>query len=1407
MTDHATALETEPSFLTRDRHEFQKNRKLDEQKEIGTWRNKSKMKTVRVALVLCLNIGTDPPDVVKTSPCARDECWIKTTEVLPPSKALAAVGENLQLQYERWQKRAHYKLLLDPTLEDVKKLCVSLRKSAREERVLFHYNGHGVPRPTSSGEIWMFNKNYTQYIPLAVDSLQSWLGRPAMYVFDCSSASVLKSFFATLESTVGNHDSPDGNKEVIALFAAEENVWLPTNPDFPADIFTACLTTPIKMALRWFLKRNPLSTRSVTVSMLDQLPGSIQDRKSPVGELNWVFTAITDTIAWNVLPRDQFQRLFRQDLLVASLFRNFLLAERIMSSLGCPPSSIPRLPSMAQHPLWDAWDIAAETCLAQLPGLLMTNGFREGSIAQAAGKHGGFTTPSVTPPPQSLDYRAQQPQISEESQKPDEKAMARVPPPFQPCAFFTEQLTAFEVWLEHAAEDKLPPEQLPIVLQVLLSQMHRVRALVLLARFLDLGPWAVDQALSVGIFPYVLKLLQSSAVELRDVLVFIWAKILASDSTCHSELVKDNGNVYFLRHLQSDSTSPPQRVLASFVLSVLMDNGHRAGQKSCLSYKLLKVCQYQLETDDPLLRQWLCLCMGKLWENFSEAQQEGLETGACMAIASRYVMDDAPEVRASAVFALGTLVSYDRLEPPANVTDTQMSLDADTNDVAPEIVEQRRKDHAALQILGQTLGLCQDVSVLVRHELLVALSRLCAHPRHIISLRLVAKSFATIENLKKAATASPRNVSRKARALLGIDAGKGQEATSAGNADDEEDIDHAALEQANLEKAVGSADATQVYVNVWRVLHQMEKSDPFEKASNLAGVLLRQCQLEGPDNTVDSTRKRRGNASIDTDSLASSGLKRQMSAPNLQSNHLVNPTRLSVDVGLSGIGGKAQASNSTSRAHKIANNAGTFYRWCYSGFSKPLLKYNEENILDIELDHAKREAEEWDSLNEETVHRGWLRRRNRNMILTARSMASGRPEAQGEGGLNVPLVGIENFSGVEERKFDQSAILDNESEMTSKLLFHPFEPILVASDSRDGITVWNFEEGVKVKRFSNKNRSGTRITALEWLNEHQSSLLAVGTDDGVVRVWSGKQKRHHTSAVKTSRLKPKDQLVWNSLEDAGFVFAGEGDDGYEGSTPRDTVHGSETSTHRSKENMVTAWNAAPDLVPTNRGSGMVTSWQQANGRLYVGGNTKFIRSWDLVHEKCAMSIVSGTTDACLTSMTSLFDENRNSRAGEIVAGFADGSLRVYDERVGAAGSAIIMSNANEHRNWIVNVSMQRGHMGALVTGSVLGDIKIWDIRNGLSTSVKTLDADKEYTMTTMAVQDYAPVIASGSHNQFIKILNTAGKILSVIRYHDGFLGQRIGPVSCLAFHPHLPVLASGAVDPIIAIYKASTRKR
>jgi regulator-associated protein of mTOR len=73
-------------------------------------------------------------------------------------KALPAVGNALQKQYERWQSRARCRCCLDPTVEEVKKLCTSLRRNAKEERVLFHYNGHGVPKPTDNGEIWVFDR-------------------------------------------------------------------------------------------------------------------------------------------------------------------------------------------------------------------------------------------------------------------------------------------------------------------------------------------------------------------------------------------------------------------------------------------------------------------------------------------------------------------------------------------------------------------------------------------------------------------------------------------------------------------------------------------------------------------------------------------------------------------------------------------------------------------------------------------------------------------------------------------------------------------------------------------------------------------------------------------------------------------------------------------------------------------------------------------------------------------------------------------------------------------------------------------------------------------------------------------------------------------------------------------------
>jgi regulator-associated protein of mTOR len=84
---------------------------------------------------------------------------------------------------------------------------------------------------------------------------------------------------------------------------------------------------------------------NITTDMVLQLPGDLKDRRTPLGDLNWIFTAITDTIARTTFSRDIFSKLYRCDLLIASLFRNLLLAERIMKNYHCTPHTFPPLPS------------------------------------------------------------------------------------------------------------------------------------------------------------------------------------------------------------------------------------------------------------------------------------------------------------------------------------------------------------------------------------------------------------------------------------------------------------------------------------------------------------------------------------------------------------------------------------------------------------------------------------------------------------------------------------------------------------------------------------------------------------------------------------------------------------------------------------------------------------------------------------------------------------------------------------------------------------------------------------------------------------------------------------------------------------------------------------------------------
>ena len=90
-------------------------------------------------------------------------------------------------------------------------------------------------------------------------------------------------------------------------------------------------------------------------------------------------------------------------------------------------------------------------------------------------------------------------------------------------------------------------------------------------------------------------------------------------------------------------------------------------------------------------------------------------------------------------------------------------------------------------------------------------------------------------------------------------------------------------------------------------------------------------------------------------------------------------------------------------------------------------------------------------------------------------------------------------------------------------------------------------------------------------------------------------------------------------------------------------------------------------------------------------------------------------------------------------------------------------------------------------------------------STKTIAAFKQ-KMTTLAVHDYAPLIAAGSEDQCLRIFADDSEMLKDIRYHDGFMGRRIGSVASVAFHPHALFVAAGATDSIVSVRLVSLRR-
>ncbi|KAI0042582.1 hypothetical protein FA95DRAFT_1564189 [Auriscalpium vulgare] len=1438
------------------------------------WRSSpgpGKLKTANAALVLCLNIDVDPPDVIKTNPCAVLECWVDP-HTMPSHKALEVIGTNLQHQFEGLSPKLSYKPILDPSYEDLRRFCTTLRKQAKEDTVLFYYNGHGVPKPTASGELWCFNRNYTQYIPVSLAEVQHWLGTPCVYIWDCSAAGNLLMNFNVYaqrrdneNATAGRSEGTPPYSESIQLAACAANEHLPSCPELPADIFTSCLTSPIDIALRYFVMHNQLPN-NITADMVMQLPGDLKDRRTPLGELNWIFTAITDTIAWTTFSREVFTRLYRSDLLIASLFRNFLLAERIMKNYHCTPHTSPSLPPTNTHPLWASWDLALDACLRQLPELL---------------KHTDVS--NVTNVGSSIRARRQA-QAQAAMPKSGEK-----PYTYIPSRFFADQLTAFEVWIsrsgsaltkrgplslppqqgetpemeyeqesvglghsptyanknDHHLVPRKPPEQLPIVLQVLLSQPHRLRALILLSQFVDLGPWAVHLALAIGIFPYISKLLQAGGQDLRPVLIFIWARILAVDPSCQSDLYNNSGYKYFANILAAQDdpahgsipNGSEHKAMCAFVLSAISrDFAH--GQNACWREKAFHSCFERLEENDFLLRQWCALCIGQMWDGNDDIKIFGVDNGTQDKFITM-LSDDSPEVRAAVLFALGTFMgasgSADAARTGGSGTGTMNHLE--------ERVHFRME---VAVVTGSALAIKEDASPMVRKELLVVISCLvkewrgyfvvCAwvyweedrrwtsgsatqlHEDDVTSQavsewldgfqddevreenRVIISSFFTIFAVLLELSVDPyHEVATNAQTIVDYITALLLESPFTR-------LEGSSLHQPPLNPRAPAGTRSRRSSLTSSPAFSRPASPTITRPSVTRSDTMTSTISSGVSNTLRRTSSFANALKTLAGGIAFPSLEDGRSSPH---HHTPMPSPLA--------GPASDAPPDYSRPPSPNLNFAQYaspYPRAPPAYARSAPVSPTQAPGEIAMDFLPSDVME--ALMEEDMER-----------LRARRRVSQNPKKHG-GALHSPsdstfssdsagssiILGLGTGAGIRD-------VLPLKSQFYDWCCEYFKEPQMRQAEADEpGSLEYNYQAWrqqrneqvlaetrahaeVAEERAWDKPVASFHITGapLSMAFHAYDPHVVVANESDTVSVWDWSRRQRLTSFYNGNRKQASITSVQIINQDVGGILLVSSADGmirlYRNYDP---------ATSASPVQMVSAFRGLSEIINMRRGAGTVVDWKQSGGYLLVGGDARIIRLWD-AHTEAQIVDLDTNSDSPVTALAS-----EHGASPTFLASYADGIVKIFDRRL-EEDDAVVRS-WNEHGAWVQNVRWHPAVANQFLSASLNGEIKLWDIR-GSDRAAETwelfpggLAAFDVHTQTGVfgAMSGLTPsswraqrsVVQSIEHPAFRSTVSTStGLTTSPTR---GLPSQYIPRSSTLVFHPTEMLYGTGSPDGTVRIF-------
>ena len=271
--------------------------------------------------VYLANITSLLPGKSQNKKCNHSFQELKDSNAVEATRNIASFFNGQYIKYLNFDQRRHVHL---KTIDI--NWCQGLKsypsQTGSHGLRIFHYIGIGFP-PPKDGKLCLMPNGLNDSDWKSINEIKHAFQTNIHFIIDSDKANSLSDYMLTNEKGFLT-------QKITAMFACGKNEVLHIPETLPNNIFSCILLNPVKALRQLIPNISSISDESLTM----------------------LINIFTDAIARETLDLQTFSTLFHETSLISSLWKHFILAQKLMKKFGITVHSIPHICDCSENPLW-----------------------------------------------------------------------------------------------------------------------------------------------------------------------------------------------------------------------------------------------------------------------------------------------------------------------------------------------------------------------------------------------------------------------------------------------------------------------------------------------------------------------------------------------------------------------------------------------------------------------------------------------------------------------------------------------------------------------------------------------------------------------------------------------------------------------------------------------------------------------------------------------------------------------------------------------------------------------------------------------------------------------------------------------------------------------------------------------